>query len=280
MRRLAVLLTFSALSATPAARAAGPAPATLVVCAPGYPGSTAEAQGAMDGLAAAIARAAGLPGGSVAAVYDETEQGGVSRLRTADLALVPLQFYLQHEKDLGLSARLHAVPAGAGASISWTLVAKKGRVTGPASLDRWTVVSIAGFSPAFVRGPALGAWGRLPASTRIVQSGGVLSALRKAAAGQDVAVLVDPAQAASLSTLPFAGDLEVVAKSPPLPASVVATVGGRTPAAWKAIEAGLERMGADPKGTELLAGLHMARFVPIDAQALASARRAFAEAAR
>lgn len=277
--RLAAAAAVVLAAAPLASRAAAPPPVSLVVCAPGYPGSTAEAQGTMDGLAAAIARAAGLPAGGVTATYDETEQGGVARLRHADLALVPLQFYLQHERDLGLRARLHAVPAGAGAAISWTLVAGKGRVRGAPSLAGWTVVSIAGFSPGFVRGAALGAWGALPASTRIVQSGAVLSALRKAAAGQDVAVLLDPAQAASVSTLPFANDLEVVAKSPPLPASVVATVGGRTPAAWSAIEAGLERMGSDPADAALLAGLHVARFVPIDAKALAAARRAF-EAAR
>jgi hypothetical protein len=272
----------SALAA-PAGRADVPAPATLVVCAPGYPGSTAEAQPAMDGLAAALAGAAGLPVGAIAAVYHETEQGGVARLSAPDaaIALVPLQFFLAHERDLGLQAQLQAVPRGAGAAIRWSLVARRGRVSGPAALKGWTVVSLAGFSPNFVRGPALGAWGKLPAGTRIVQSGAVLSALRKAAAGEDVAVLLDPAQAGALPGLPFAGDLEVVAQSPPLPASIVATVRDRLPAArWSRIGAALQALGADPGRASLLAGLHLAGFVAIDAPALAAARRGFAEAAR
>jgi hypothetical protein len=237
----------------------------------------------MDGLAGALAEAARLPHGALAAVYHETEQGGVARLSAPDatLALVPLQFFLAHERDLGLEPRLQAVPRDAGAAIRWSLVARRGRVSGPAALDGWTVVSLAGFSPAFVRGPALGAWGKLPAGARIVQSGAVLSALRKAAAGEDVAVLLDPAQAAALAGLPFAGDLEVVAQSPPLPASIVATVRGRlTEASWSRIGAALLELGADPGRASLLAGLHLAGFSAVDRPALEAARRSFAEAAR
>ncbi len=63
--------------------AAIPSPASangleIVICAPGYPGSTAEAQPAMDGLAAAITAAAGWDDGAVQAVYFETEEGGLA----------------------------------------------------------------------------------------------------------------------------------------------------------------------------------------------------------
>jgi hypothetical protein len=237
----------------------------------------------MDELAGALAEAARLPRGAIAAVYHETEQGGVARLSAPDstLALVPLQFFLAHERDLGLVAKLQAVPRDAGAAIRWSLVARKGRVSGPAALDGWTVVSLAGFSPAFVRGPALGTWGKLPAGTRIVQSGAVLSALRKAAAGDDVAVLLDPAQASALPGLAFASELEVVAQSPPLPASIVATVGGRmSGAGWSRVGAALQGMGSDPGRASLLAGLHLAGFVAVDGPALDAARRSFAEASR
>ena len=54
---LAALLV---LVSTPAA-AGPPARPVLVTCAPGFPGTTAEAQPAMDALAAALARAAALP---------------------------------------------------------------------------------------------------------------------------------------------------------------------------------------------------------------------------
>src|SRR5436189_238179 len=61
---------------------------TLVVCAPGSPGTSVEAQSAMDALAASLARAAHLPPGSIAAVYDETEAGGLKRLGEKSAGLV------------------------------------------------------------------------------------------------------------------------------------------------------------------------------------------------
>src|SRR5512137_188895 len=69
---------------------------TLVVCAPGYPGSTEEAQPAMDAFAAAAGAAAAWPSGDLQAVYFETEAGGIERLAREDagLALVPLPFFL------------------------------------------------------------------------------------------------------------------------------------------------------------------------------------------
>src|SRR5204862_7308523 len=85
---------------------------TLVVCAPGYPGNTAEAQPAMDSLARALARATHSPEGSVTAVYEETAAGGVQRLQQKESALLlaTLPFYLAHEQELGLVARLSAMP--------------------------------------------------------------------------------------------------------------------------------------------------------------------------
>src|SRR5688572_25109398 len=78
--------------------AAPRAPTALVACAPGYPGTTAEAQGAMDTFASALARAAQWPEGSVSAVYYPGEADGLARLDKPDagVALVPLPFYLAH----------------------------------------------------------------------------------------------------------------------------------------------------------------------------------------
>jgi hypothetical protein len=263
--------------------AAGAARTTIVVCAPGSPGTTAEAQGAMDVFAAALAAKARLPAQELAATYTPHEDGGVARLRAPDaaVALVSLPFFLKHEKALGLRAVLAPVVQGGEGTERWSLVARKGRVTSASALEGFTLVSSAGFAPGFVRGPALAGWGRLPASVKIVQSAAVLSALRRAASGEDVAVLVDRAQEAALPTLQFAPELEVVARSPALPGGVVATVGGRLPAArWKQLEAALLALPADPDGAAALSGIRMARFVPVDAPVLAAARKAYAEGAR
>lgn len=275
------MTSLAALAALALAAGASPAAAPrhlLVVCAPGSPGTTAEAQPTMDAFAAAVAARAGLPAGALGAVYDEAEASGVARLRAqeAALAMVSLPFYLKHERELGLAARLATAPRGRGPTERWALVAKKGRVAGPAALDGFTVATAAGFAPAFVRGPALGAWGALPASAKIVQAPAILSALRRAAAGEPVAVLLDGGQEAALATLPFAAELEVVTRSPPLPSGVLATVGARLPArTWKSLEGALATL---PQ--EALDLVQLARFAPLDGAALARARQAYAEAAR
>ncbi len=269
------------LAALAAVVAAAPARHVVVFCAPGSPGSTAEAQPTMDAFAAAVGAKAGMP--SLAAVYDESGDRAVERLEAKDaaMALVSLPFYLAHEQDLALRARLQAVPEGRADLERWTLVARKGRVATASALEGFKIASTAAFAPAFVRGPALGGFGPLPPGVQIVQTGAVLSALRRAAAGEPVAVLLDGAQGAALASLPFASDLEVVARSAPLPAGVVATVGARLPARrWKAIEAALLALPTDAAGARALAAMQTARFMPVDEKALAGARKAYAEAAR
>jgi hypothetical protein len=274
-----VALALLAVAALPAL-AAAPEKPLVVVCSPGSPGTGAEAQPTMDAFAAALSQKAGF---TVGAAYEESEEGGVARLRAGDAAaaLVSLPFYLKHERALGLRARLDAVAKARGDAERWTLVAKKGRLTGPAALEGFTVVSSAGFAPAFVRGPALAAWGRLPPSVKIKQSAAVLSALRRAAAGEQVAVLLDGAQAAALASLPFAAELDQVTRSPPLPAGVLAAVDARLPAKqWSRLEAALRDLGSDPAGASALDAIQTARFAPLDEAALAAARKAYAEAAR
>lgn len=235
----------------------------------------------MDAFASALAAAAHLP---IAAAYDPDEASGAARLRAegASLALVSLPFFLKHEQELGLRARLQTAPKGRPELERWALVAKKARVHGPEALDGFTIASSAGFAPAFVRGPALGGFGPLPAGARVVQSGAVLSSLRRAAAGEPLAVLLDGAQEAALASLPFAADLEVVARSAPLPVGVLAEVSGRLPArGWSALEQGFRSLPSAAGGVAALEALQVTRFAPVDEQALAGARRAYlAEVAR
>jgi len=263
------------------ALAAAPAARVLVFCSPGSPGTTAEAQPTMDAFAAALGAKAGVS--PIAAVYHEAEDAGVARLREKDaaVAFVSLPFYLKHEQELGLRARLQPVQSGREPEERWALVAKKGKVTSPAALGGFTISSTAGYAPAFVRGPGVGEWGPLPATVRVVQSGAILSALRRAAAGENLAVLLEPAQAAALSSLPFAADLEVVTRSAPLPQGVVATVGERLPAkSWSAIDSALRSLRSDPKGAAALDGMEIARFGAVDEKGLSAARKAYADAAR
>lgn len=120
-----------ALAAVALLRIGASAAPTIVFCSPGAPGSTAEAQPTMDAFAAAVAARASLPG--IGAVYADAEDVGVTRLREKDaaLAVVSLPFYLKHERELGLRARLQPVPKGRDAMERWTLVARKGAVPSP-----------------------------------------------------------------------------------------------------------------------------------------------------
>src|SRR5260221_3918717 len=90
--------------ASAVAAAAAPSPVTLVICAPGYPGTTKEAQPSMDALAKAVAKAAGWPPARFAAEYHETEEAGGAppKAETPSLAMVPPSFYLAPLGDLEL----------------------------------------------------------------------------------------------------------------------------------------------------------------------------------
>ncbi len=235
--------------------------ATLVFCAPGSPGGAEDAF--VDQFAAATAATAGWPAGSLAAVYDPTEQGGLAKLADSDaaLAFVPYAFFVQHGSALHLTPLAQAQVVGVGAEERWSLMAKAGAVSGADSLAGYVILSAAGYAPDFVRHRALAAWS-LPADVRIETTGQVLSALRRVIAGEHVVVLLDQTQAAAVVTLPFAAQLKAVLQSAPLPVALVASVDARLPAArLKALQAGLLKMGADPADAATLAQLRLQGFV-------------------
>ncbi|MGO9932949.1 MAG: PhnD/SsuA/transferrin family substrate-binding protein [Steroidobacteraceae bacterium] len=237
--------------------------ATLVFCAPGYPGGAGDAQPLVSEFASAAAAVSGWPAGSLAAVYDPTEEGGLQKLNSSDavLAFVPYPFFAKHAAQLHLTPLVQADVADIGAQQRWTLVAKAGRVTGPASMAGYTILSIAGYAPDFVRHSALESWA-LPADVKIEPTGQVLSALRKVAAGEAVAVLLDQTQAAALPTLPFAAELNAVTQSPELPVALIVVVDSRLAAdRARALQAGLLKMGHAAGGSDSLAPLRLRGFV-------------------
>lgn len=258
------------------AAAAEPARLTLVVCSPGSPGTTEEAQPRMDALAAAVTAKAGTP---IEAVYEPSEASGASHLKSAGAGLVSLPFFLKHEQELGLHARLQAVAKGRPPLDHWALVGAKGRIKSADDLAGFGIVTSVGFAPAFVRGVVLGALGPPPASAKLVQSTSVLSSLRRAANGEPVAVVLDGTQEASLGTLPFAAKLEVITRSPPVPVALVVTVDERIPAkTWGAVEAALVGLAGDKP--DVLQAIELDKLAPLDEKALDVARKSYADAAR
>jgi len=266
------LFTFTVALALALPATAAPASETLVVCSPGAPGTTDEAQPTMDALASAISGKAKI---AIGAVYEPSEHGGIARMQKAGLALVSLPFFLAHERELGLHARLVAVQKGRPALDRWALVAQKGRISSASSLAGFTILASTASEPAFVRGIVLGKLGVLPATAKLSTSAAVLSGLRHAADGSAVAVVLDGTQLAALASLPFKDKLEVATASDPLPAGIVATIDARLPGtAWTAIDAALRGLDA-----RALDAVQLAGFQPIDPGALDAARHAFASAA-
>jgi hypothetical protein len=277
MKRLLILicsLLFCIASGSAAERL------TIVACAPGYPGNSEQAQPAMDDLAAALGRAMAAEPGRVSAVYHRDIDAGLARLSQEDaaVALVPLPFYLRYRKELGLRPLAQALPTS-GATEVWSLVACRGTLSDAAALAGWEVTGMPGYAPAFVRDVALADWGSIPDGVTISFTARAVAALRKAAAGEKLAVLLDAAQTESLSALPFAEQLEVVTSSQKLPASLVCAVGERlTVDDNAALVPALLGLGETESGREVLAALRMTSFEKLDQAAIEQAERAFAGA--
>jgi hypothetical protein len=218
---------------------------TLIFCAPGYPGGAGDAQPLLDQFASAAVQSAGWPAGSLRTVYDPTVTGGLAQLSGADaaLAFVPYPFYYQYAAQLHLQPLVQADVADVGLVQRWTLVAKAGRTVTPAALGGYTILSVAGYAPDFVRKSALRDFA-LPADVKIEATAQILSALRRVAAGEPVVALLDKTQSAALPTLPFASQLQTVTQSPELPVALIARVDAHlSPAQAKSLEAGLLKMG-------------------------------------
>src|ERR1700727_3979073 len=151
--------------------------ATLVFCAPGYPGGSDDAQPFVNQFAKAAAASAGWKSDSLAAAYDPTEQGGLTKLGDKDsvLAFVPYAFYVQHAAALHLAPIAQADIVGVGTQERWTLVGKAGGPA-PAAMTGYTILSVAGYAPEFVKHSALAGWA-LPGDIKIEATGQILSAL-------------------------------------------------------------------------------------------------------
>ncbi len=237
--------------------------ATLVFCAPGYPGAAGEAQPYVDTFVRTAATSAGWSAQSLAAAYDPTEQGGLKMLGSPDsvLTFVPYPFYVQFAAQLHLAPLAQADVADVGTQQRWTLVGKAGGPADAPSLAGYSIVSVAGYAPEFVRHSALKAWA-LPPDVKIEVTGQILSALRRVIGGEKVVVLLDQTQAAALPTLPFASQLATLTQSAPLPVALVAVVDARVPPARaKSFQSALLNLNSAAGGSEALAALRLKGFV-------------------
>ncbi|HET9480988.1 MAG TPA: hypothetical protein VFP98_04460 [Candidatus Polarisedimenticolia bacterium] len=261
------------------AAAGSPAGRMLVVCSPGSPGDTIQAQPTMDAFALEAARAAGRPEGSLRAVYHESLESGLAALKSRDsaLAMLPVPLFLRYEKELALEPLLAAVP-DTGPTETWSLVARRGAAASAAGMDGWEILGTIGYAESFVRRVAAGRWGPLPDGARVGFTARPLSALRRAASGERVAVVLDRSQTDALASLPFGKELEAVGSSMPLPGGLLCSVGTGMPEAEKsAYVRALSQLQRTEQGRATLESLRMKMFAPLspsDREALEAARKA------
>jgi phosphonate ABC transporter substrate-binding protein len=270
LRRLSGILPAAALAflgvASPAAKV------FLVLCSPGSPGTTSEAQPTLDAFASALEHAAAWSPSTFGAVYFETLDAGLQRLSQKDaaLALVPPPFYVEYAQSLSLRARLGAVQES-GADEQYSLVAGKGAVANASALADWEITGASGFSSRFVREVVLADWGPLPAQARITFSARPLSSLRRSASGEKVAVLLNREEAAALPSLPFASQLQVLHTSVPLPSGLLCLVGSRLPSERaEALIRALQGLSESAAGRESLQAMHLSGFIPLSAERMKS----------
>lgn len=250
--------------------------ATIVFCSPGSPGDTAQAKPAMEQFARAVEKAGGLPASSVSAEYHEAEAAGADALRTAGtlFGVVPVPFFVAHGQELGLEPRLGIVTT-TGQPERYALAVRKGTAAQAADLAGWEVTGAAGYAAGFVRRLFGKEFGLLPEDARVTFTASPLQALRRAAAGEKLAVVLDAAQSASLSNLPFGKDLQILARSEPLPSGLVCALkapgagGAKTVAS---ILKGLERLPKSAEGSAALLAIRVERFEAIDAARVARLR--------
>jgi len=276
MRSLALALFWLAGSATVAAAD----PLTLVAWAPGYPGTTEQAQPSMDEFARGVATAAGWAPEEFRAVYYPKVEEGRRHLAAGDaaLAIVPLPVYLEFGEALNLRPLMRVFQQG-GDEETWSLVAHKAALHAASDLSGWSLQGHAGFSPRFVT-RALAGWGALPDDVEIGFNARVLSVLRKAAQGEKVAALLDRDQAAALERLPFAADLEIVAVSVPMISSLLCAVGEGLPEIReRELVNALQALDGSTLGDELLAAIQVVRFDTLGEGALDGAQRLWGDAA-
>jgi hypothetical protein len=272
-RPMLTIILLAALASAQGAAAQGKV--FLVLCSPGSPGSTGEAQPTLDAFASTLEHAAAWSPSTFGAIYFETLDAGLQRLSQKDaaLALVPPPFYFEYATRLSLHARLEAVQDSAPDQ-QYSLVAGKGSVPSASALADWEITGAGGFSPQFVREVVLAGWQPLPPQAHITFSARPLSSLRRSASGEKVAVLVNHEEAAALPSLPFASQLEVLHTSVPLPSGLLCLVGNRLSSERaEALIRALQELKGSAAGREALQAMHLSGFIPISQERMKSLLR-------
>ncbi len=219
-----ILMLLIMLAAAPLSLAG---PRDLVVVRPGGPTASEEACHQVTRLIREIAVRAGWPPESVNAYYFNRAEDALAHIAAnrPGFILTTPGFFLAQRAGLGLEPLNQIMLSGSDTHRYHIVVRKDG---GPATLDGLKGKTLAGApitEADFVERVVLG--GQFTFGTDITASSGrALSSLRKLCSGDLDAVILDDTEHGGLASLPFAGELNTVWSSVPLPNTGIFAVRG------------------------------------------------------
>lgn len=234
--------------------AADPAPSaglrTLVYLA-GGPGDSNAADKPLRAFFSQWEQSAGLPAGTLAGKYFPQKEQALGFVAEAQpsVFMLPAVTFLEFEKQWGLQA-IAQVALGGKTNEVLRIVGKKGGGD-LAALKGKTIISnlFSDMKAAELveldNGTALGKW------MTIEYERSPLASMRKVRDGSAAAVLLDESQWAGLEKLPFASELELVAKTKVVPRPVVAVTKAVDKVTAQKLKAGLiaAATSSDAKGS-------------------------------
>ena len=194
---------------------------SFVLCIPGGPGSTVDAQSVVDRFLNTLRDGTDL-GPAAGAYYTDFASCAQALKKPADkrFVMIPLNVYLRERKAWQLRALVQVDTAKT--SGQYHVVAPKGETLESLRGKRW-VTGLKLKAPFLSRVAFDGRVALAPEGLKHLRSS--LSAIKRVAKGRADVVIVDDLQRKSMASLPIANELVVVHSGPDLPEAIVAVVG-------------------------------------------------------
>jgi len=264
--RTGFLLAVAAMLLSPPTSGEGAKPARgILFWSPYSAGSSEQASATMDAFARYVEKGAKWPAGSASAAYVNSVEGGPPAIAATrpGFLIVPVPIFLRYHEENDWTP-LRIVVTDSGDAQRYTLFGPPGsslEALAGAPLEGETV-----YDPAFVGGVVLdrARFDLVPHATART-----LSAVRRAAKGEKVAVLLDESGRAGLATLPQGTTLAKLAESPWMPAGIVVATPAASADDRASLGAALDRAGKDQNASELLKTMKMRRFEEVASKLLA-----------
>ncbi|MCP4674307.1 MAG: phosphate/phosphite/phosphonate ABC transporter substrate-binding protein [Deltaproteobacteria bacterium] len=198
----------------------------MLLCLPGFPGSSSQAQPYVDKMLRHLESKLGWPAKSMTGVYVSDGDNAANKLSSQKpgIALVGPSVYASQKSSLGMKVIAKVEANGRGEETYSVITRKDGGPSSLADLTGKTVEGAVVHDAKYVYNVLLDK--QVPAGQLTLKSQKrPLSALRHVARGKADAAIVDQAVLEHMSELSIAKDLRVIYTSKPVPAPAVVVMG-------------------------------------------------------